>query len=155
MKRGISFRIPNEYGSFLGEVLKPFDTTAYNWRVRGEKSYFVDRGMLGEQLFPEEINGLDGVQLKGILEDNKYYLIFADLKAYAKGMNVVDIKMYENFLDSDCQLVLLVIDSIYIAIYCKDKVELESLYHNANTRGFADVQYTTDDNDYRTRLSVW
>ncbi|MCZ8517462.1 DUF2691 family protein [Paenibacillus filicis] len=105
MKRGISFVIPNEYGSFLGEILEPFDITAFNWYIGGEESYYVDDGTLGEPLFPGEINGMDGVLLKGILENNKYYVIFANLKAYPKEKNVIDIQKYEGLLNSDCQLV--------------------------------------------------
>ncbi len=30
MKRGFSFKIPNEYGRFLGEILKPIDITEFN-----------------------------------------------------------------------------------------------------------------------------
>jgi hypothetical protein len=155
MQRGISFQISNGYGSFLGEVLKPFNTTVFNWLIGGEESYFVEDGKLGEPLFPEELIVMDGVLLKGIIENNKYYLIFADLKAYPKGKNVSDIKSYEEFLNSDCQLVLLVVDSCYTTIYCKDKEKLQSLYQNAKIKGFDDVKYITDENETRTRLSVW
>jgi hypothetical protein len=155
MKRGISFDIPNEYGSFLGEILKPFDMTAFNWYIGGEESYFLHDGTLGEPLFPEEVYGMDGVLLKGILENNEYYVIFANLKAFPKEKNVIDIDTYEGFFNSDCQFVLLVVDSIYVTIYCKDKDILESLYHNAKINGYDDIQFITEENDGRTRLSVW
>jgi hypothetical protein len=155
MKRGISFEIPNEYGSFLGEILKPFDMTAFNWYIGGEESYFLHDGTLGEPLFPEEVYGMDGVLLKGILENNEYYVIFANLKAFPKEKNVIDIDTYEGFFNSDCQFVLLVVDSIYVTIYCKDKDILESLYHNAKINGYDDVQFIAEENDGRTRLSVW
>ena len=155
MKRGISFEIPNEYGSFLGDILKPFETASFNWYIGGEESYFVNDGTLGELLLPEEVYGMDGVIFKGIIENNEYYLIFANVKAYPKEKNVIDIKTYEEFLNSDCQLVLLNVDSTYVTIYCKDKDILESLYHNAKLNSYENVQFVTDENDGRTRLSVW
>jgi hypothetical protein len=156
MKRGISFEIPNEYGSYLDEVLNSFDMTVFNWSVGCCESYFVEDGELGEPLFPEEINVIDGGVLKGTLESKKYYVIFADLKAYPKDKIIVsDIVLYEEYLNSDCQLVLLVVDCSYITIYCKDKERLERLYKNAKIKGFDDVQYITDENDTRTGLSVW
>ncbi|MBB6448000.1 DUF2691 family protein [Bacillus benzoevorans] len=155
MRRGISFEIPNEYGSFLGEVLKPINITEFIWRIGGEESYFVEDDKLGEPLFLEEIHEMDGLFLKGFLEDNTYYLIFADLKAHPKGKNPANIETYEEFLNSDCELVLLVVDSVYFTIYCKDRDKLESLYNNAKLKGFDDLQYITDENDTRTRLSVW
>lgn len=155
MKRGISFEIPNKYGSFLGEILKPFEMTEFIWRIGDEGSYLLKDDKLGEPLFPNEINGMDGLLLKGLLEDNEYYLIFADLKAYRKGKNSADIETYEEFLNSDCQLVLLVVDSAFVTLYCKDNEKLESLYHNAKLNGFYNLKYITDENDTRTVLSVW
>ena len=155
MKRGLSFEIPNAYGKFLGEILGPIDITAFDWYIGGEESYLVKNGTLEEPLFPGEINGLAGTILKDIVENNEYYLIFANLKAYPIEKNVIDIRTYEEFLNSDCQLVLLVIDCSYVVIYSKDKEKLESLYRNARTKKFANIQYITDENDSRTRLSVW
>lgn len=152
MKRGITFEIPNEHGRFLGEILKPFDVAAFHWYNGGEEAYFS--GIL-EPLFPEQTFGMDGVLLKEILENNEYYVIFADLKAFPKDKKVIDVQTYEEYLKSDCQFVLLVVDSTYITIYCKDQEKLADLYFNANSLGFSDVEYTTDENDCRTRLSVW
>ena len=155
MKRGISFEIPNAYGSYLGEILEPFNMTAFNWYIGGEESYFVDDDTLGEPLFPKEIYGIDGLLLKTTLEDNKYYVIFANLKAYPKEQNVIDVRTYEDFLNSDCQLALLVVDCAYVTIYCKDKDILEGLYQNAVRHGYDDIKFVTDENDRRTKLSVW
>lgn len=154
MKRGISLEIPNEYGSILGDILKPFDTTSFNWYIGGEESYFVNDGTLGEPLFPEGVHGMDGVIFKGIIENYEYYLIFANVKAYPKEKSVKDIKTYAEFINSDCQLVLLIVDSTYVTIYCKDKDLIESLYHNAKLIGYENVHFVTDENDARTRLSV-
>jgi hypothetical protein len=155
MKRGMSFEIPNEYGSFLWEVLMPFEITEFVWASGGEESYLVVDDELQEPLFPEEINGMDGLLLRELLEENKYYLIFVNLQAYPKGNNSLRIETYEEFVNSNCQLVLLVVDSIYVTIYCKDNAKLESLYQNAKLKGFNNLQYITDENDTRTRLSVW
>ena len=101
MKRGLSFEIPNAYGKFLGEILGPIDITAFDWYIGGEESYLVENGTLEEPLFPGEINGLAGTILKDKVENNEYYLIFANLKAYPIEKNVIDIRTYEEFLNSN------------------------------------------------------
>ncbi|MBM4765129.1 DUF2691 family protein [Bacillus sp. B15-48] len=154
MKRGISFELPNEYGTFLGDVLKPIDITAFSWRIGSGESYKIMNNELSEDLFPEDKKVMEGIALKELLENNSYYIIFADLQAYPKG-KIAEINTYEEFTKSDCELVLLVVDSCYATIYCKDKDKLELLYKNARDCRFEDVEYITNENDTRTRLSVW
>ncbi|ENQ3107278.1 DUF2691 family protein [Bacillus cereus] len=154
MRRGIRFEVPNEYGSLLGEVLKPIDITVFSWRIGDGESYMVENDQLGKGLFSEDRNIIDGVELKNLLEGNEYYIIFADLQAYLKG-EFSDIDTYEEFIGSKCQLVLLVVDCSYVTIYCQNKKDLELLYDNARDCGFENVEYITDENDTRTRLSVW
>ncbi|MDH6368576.1 hypothetical protein M2444_000354 [Paenibacillus sp. PastF-3] len=88
------------------------------------------------------------------MENNEYYIIFANFKAFPQEKDVTDVQTYEEFLNSDCQLVLLVVDCEYATVYCKDQGKLEALYHNAIANGYEDVQYITYENDFRTRLSV-
>lgn len=155
MIRGISFEIPNKHGRLLGEILKPFETDEYNWLVGGEEAYFIVDGQFEETLFAGAGEIWDGITLKKLLEENEYYIIFQDLKAFPQGKDIVEVKTYEEFLNSDCQLVLLVVDSCFVSIYCKNNKLIEDLFKNAQHRGYDHVRYITDANDTRTGLSVW
>ncbi|KAF1342305.1 hypothetical protein ABP1_3037 [Bacillus subtilis] len=68
---------------------------------------------------------------------------------------VNQVNTYEEFADSDCELVLLIADNSYVSIYCKNKNIIEKLYFNALQNDFEDVQFITDENDTRTSLTVW
>lgn len=153
MKRGITVDIPNENDNLLWKVLKPIDISSFDWWVGSEESYLVARGGLDEALFPEEPSIVEGSDLKRLFKENIYYVIFADLKAYPKGEEVVDIETYEEFKESKCELVLLVADCTYVTVYAKDQEAIELMYENAIDQGFY-VEYVTDENDGRTCLSV-
>ncbi|QWH12690.1 DUF2691 family protein [Bacillus mycoides] len=153
MKRGIIVDIPNEYDNLLWKVLKPIDISSFDWWVGSEESYLVAHGGMDEALFPEEPTIVEGSDLKRLFKGNIYYVIFADLKAYPKGEEVVDIETYEEFKESKCELVLLVADCTYVTIYAKDQKAIKLMYENAIDQGFY-VEYVTDENDGRTRLSV-
>lgn len=84
MNRGIRFRIPNAYGCFLGEILKPIGVSNFDWFIGGEESYFIEDDTLGDDLFPDMIMGMNGEELQKIIDNNEYYLIFANLKAFPK-----------------------------------------------------------------------
>ncbi|MFC9418179.1 DUF2691 family protein [Bacillus mobilis] len=154
MKRGVIVDIPNEYDNLLWKVLKPIDITLFDWRVENEESYFVLSDGLGPELFSEDNKVMSGLELKKLIKDNIYYLIFADLKAYPKGEVLEEIETYEEFKESKCELVLLVADCTYVTIYAKDQKAIELMYENARNQGFY-VEYVRDENDGRTRLSVW
>ncbi|WP_028390963.1 DUF2691 family protein [Bacillus cihuensis] len=154
MQRGISFEIPNKRGTLLGDVLKPIDITTFCWRIGSGESYKVVNGQLNENLFSFETKVIEGAELKNLIENNIHYIISADLQAYRKG-EFSDIRTYEEFIESTCELVLLVVDSCYVSIYCKNKELIEMLYMNASECRFKEIEYITDKNDTRTRLSVW
>ncbi|WP_312019237.1 DUF2691 family protein, partial [Bacillus cereus] len=81
-------------------------------------------------------------ELRQRLEGNPYYLIFAELKAFPGGM-VTEINTYEEYLESSCELVLLIADCLYVTLYCKDPVMLEPLFQQAVQCGWRIVDYVT------------
>ncbi|MCM3630407.1 DUF2691 family protein [Paenibacillus glycanilyticus] len=156
MKRGIQLEIPNEWGRHLGEVLEPINISNFDWYIGGEEAYQKTGEGEFEPLFQGEIYGMKGQELSEILKSSsEYYIIFANFKAYPQGESIQNVLTYEEFLNSQCQLVLLVFDSSYVALYCKDNNMIDDLYLNATRIGFKNVEYITNENDFRTKLSVW
>ncbi|MCY7859479.1 DUF2691 family protein [Bacillus sonorensis] len=154
MRRGVSFQIPNEYGNYLWKILKPFNVGNYLWKMGGE-SYFVIDGELDYEQFLLDNSVIEGADLASRLRNNQYYAIFVELRAYPLGKVVNQINTYEEFMNSECELVLLLVDSSYVSIYCKDTNVVEKLYLNALKNEFEDVKFITDENDVRTSLTVW
>lgn len=152
MDRGISFEIPNEYGNWLGKILKPINGANCHWLV-GEGTQVV--GDDGEEWGNDAIGNMDGPTLQKHLCQSDYYVIFADLKAFPSDEFAVDIASYEEFQSSSCEFVILVVDSIYVTIYAKDPTKLQALYQNALENKVQDLERIRADNDSRSRLLVW
>ncbi|UVB77266.1 DUF2691 family protein [Bacillus subtilis] len=153
MNRGVSFQIPNEYGNFLWRILQPVEIANYRWQTSGE-SYFVVEGELDDEELFHDYEIVEGAVFEQQLKTNQYYTIFVELKAFPYGKMVNQVNTYEEFADSDCELVLLIADNSYVSIYCKNKKFIEKLYFNALQNDFEDVQFITDENDTRTSLTV-
>lgn len=149
--RGISFEIPNKYGKQLFDILKEVDVSRWDWQIGGGEAYIIENGTLGKDLFGT-ITNLTGKELIKLISVNEYYLIFADLKAYMNVESQLKIETYEDFLESDCHFVLLLVDSSYVTIYSKSKSTLQSLYNQAVAAKYKEIEYITDDNDERTTL---
>ena len=151
MIRGLEFVIPNESGCFLSDMLKPVNYEASRWICESEESYLVkEKDMIA--LFSEPM--LSGATFRDLVNKTPQFLIFAEIKAYPLTGDMAGFDTYEEFLESACELVLLVHDSIYVEMYCKDQGLTKRLYERALQQGYRDVAYKTDENDGRTRLHV-
>ncbi|MGD6901565.1 DUF2691 family protein [Bacillus infantis] len=146
MKRGVTFEITNEYGWFLFEILLSLEASSFDWSIADEEAYFIENGELGRKLFPENKMIMAGGDLMAYLHPNSCYLIFADLKAFPPGKAAGDIKTYKDFLKSDCQMAILIVDCSDVAVYCKDRERTETLYRFCRER-FSNAEYITDEND--------
>ncbi|TCI33508.1 MULTISPECIES: DUF2691 family protein [unclassified Exiguobacterium] len=153
MRRGVSFKIPNNYGTYLLEILKPIELSRYMWFILGEESYTVRDDELSELLFHEP-TVMDGEAFGDLISQDQHYLIFLNLKAFPAGP-VTDVETYEAFLDSPCEFALLIVDSTFVDIYCKNQRMIESFYDHALSCEFKEVAYLTDANDMRTTLTIW
>ncbi|SES18385.1 Protein of unknown function [Gracilibacillus ureilyticus] len=149
--RGLSFEIPNAYGKYLFDILNGTNLNELTWKVGGGESYFIENNTLGKALFPTPCL-LDGrVLFKEISKEN-YYLIFIDLKGFAKESEVREIATYQEFVESECQFILLLVDSSYVTIYAKDEMIIKKIFAKAVTAGYKNIEYITDENDERTTL---
>ena len=149
--RGLSFEISNEHGQYLFDILNAFDFKQYVWKTGGEEAYYIENDELGTPLFPKPHVDTGDEFYKTISEKN-YYIIFADLKAFPDPSYVKDITTYDEFLDSRCEFVLLLVDCAYVTIYAKNLELLTAVYAKAIASEYENVAYITDENDSRTTL---
>ena len=149
--RGLSFEIPNGHGRYLFDILNAFDFKQYVWKTGGEEAYYIENGELGTSLFPKPYVQTDDEFYKTISEKDSY-VIFADLKAFPDPLHVKDIITYEEFLNSGCEFVLLLVDCAYVTIYTKSPEVLTAVYAKAIASEYENVAYITDENESRTTL---
>ena len=149
--RGISFEIPNRHGRQLLDILQGIYVAQWNWEVGAGESYSIENGELGNDLLCSSTK-LTGTELLKIISGSDYYLIFVDLKAYPNDQVDMKVETYDDFLQSDCQFVFLLVDSMYVTIYSKDQSIIQSLFERATNLEYNNVEYITDGNDERTTL---
>ena len=118
---GVLFEIPNEYGNYLADLLEPIQFTLYQWEVYYDEIHLIeDNKFTDDSLFNEEAKIMDGQQLYDIAKKNTYYLIFATLIAYVGDENTKFIRYYQDFLDSNCEVVIGISDCSYVMYWTKD-----------------------------------
>ena len=140
---GLEFEIENEYDTFIEKILKDTCFPALDWKIYTDS--IIRKGEDGKEidgLFPiKEISGMDFQQR---ISENLYYLIFADLKGYKADSDKKDIDSYSDFVNSNCEIVVLCVDSIYISVFCKNNSDLLAIKENCKRNNFKDVKEIAD-----------
>lgn len=149
MNRGISFKL-KPINHALWQILKCINVEKYNWyNIESQNEVWANyNGGIGL-----EKNYYDGKSfLQNITSD--HYIIFIKLQAYLKDGKFFDIHTYDEFIKSDCQIILLINDCEFVEIYLKDQHDINILYHHMMEMGFKDIKYISDINDGRTKMDV-
>lgn len=122
---GLDIELPYSYGNYLLEILNGIDIENLFWDICHEEILCNNK----EYLFQNKY--MDGESFKKIIGAEKYFIIFIDLKAYkTASKNYKNIEKFEDFIKSDCEIVILCTDSIYLEVYCKDAYMLKKIIDN-------------------------
>ncbi|MDP4120586.1 MAG: DUF2691 family protein [Bacillota bacterium] len=140
MIRGLTFKVPNKHGSILYDILQDIEVQKYTWKIDEEEIYIKD-----ESLFPNDI--VDGIEFEKRIMYPSYYVIFVNLQAYAVYSDFNDINSYEDFTKSECEILILVTDSIFVDVYVKDIKIIERIKSNAIKNNFSEINYISEKND--------
>lgn len=132
MTIGLNIKIKNEYGNYLAKIFASIDLSIYMWKIITDDILREENGELKQGLFETDLP--NGNSFKNAISRESYYLIFADFKAYFCDVEYEPIQTFEDFMESNCQIVFMCWDSSFVEIYCKDKKILEKIYYNC--KGF-------------------
>ncbi len=125
------------------KIFSSVNVLNYEWEIITDDIFYPKDSKRNDDFFSSNI--VDGQSfLNSIMKDN-YHMIFVDLKAFPINSCHRQIKYFKDFLESDCQIILLCIDSIFIEFYCKDKDILNTVYNNCKKFKFESVEYLTDE----------
>lgn len=154
MTRGIFLLAPNGYGKILANILDGIPINSFFWKVEHVEAYSGNADMHSDNRFDTApMTGNDFFNT--INEDPNYLLMFGEFSAFYKESDIVEIKTYDDFIESNCQLLILVADTTFFEIYAKDLATIEKIKQNAEKLDYEKVEYITDENDQRTRMSIW
>lgn len=150
MIRGLTFTISQEIKYPLSNILSGVNTEEYSWFcVPNQEEIWNSKR---DAPFFDKTD-YTGKEFSNLLKLD-CYIIFLKLQAYHSKNKYCNIHSYEDFLISDCQLLLLIYDCESVEIYCKNEDTSKTLYNNAINQKFSDVMYITDSNDIRYKFDI-
>ena len=149
MIRGISFQIPQRSANTLWKIFGNTLAETFVWRVIRAQTEVWNENRECELFQKEYYASEDFLELI----HREHFVVFLKIQAYDH-TDTVNIESYEAFMQSDCQMVMLVYDCEYVEIYSKRKDVIDGIYQNISANGYKNIEYITDTNDRRTTMNV-
>lgn len=146
---GMEFKLKTGYEKVLYNILKNINFSNYQWEIVQEEIIYENNT---ERHLPSHLSGKEFE--KEISDNGNYYVISLNLQAYPIGSQISHIETYDDFLNSDCELILLFSDNEFIEVYTKRTGELDGIVGtNVVTKGVS-YELKTRENDGRTIMMV-
>jgi hypothetical protein len=146
---GIKFEIENEYSNYLEKILEDINESYYLWKVPEAEIYIEN----GTNIFLDDIYSND--EFQKMIGIKRYYTVFANIQLYDRSINLIDINTYEDFINSNCQLILFVTDNIFVDIYGKNDEMLDKVYRNAKKYNFDNLKIIHSKDNIKKSFSAY
>ncbi len=131
---GIEFKIPNVWGTVLNKILDDIKLDDLIFKINFEEVFAENN----EFLFNKDI--YTGLEFSELIKTENYYPIFLNLKLYDKDTNYEEnIENYDDFLNSNCKLILTIVDCEFVEVYSKNTDYLNIIKENAIKNNFLDI----------------
>ncbi|PEJ39986.1 DUF2691 family protein [Bacillus pseudomycoides] len=148
MNIGIHFHAPEDENFSLSvlSLLEPFNFQNYVWQIDTAEVYVKDsNGDFPNAFSFNNDRFITGSDLEHTL-NQKYYLFFLTMSAFTEKENYTSIITATDFINSDCEFLLNIVDSDDISILCKNEDLLQKLYQHVQNLGYLDTKYLTESN---------
>lgn len=145
----IKFEIPNNYDIILYKIFEDLDLSNSIIKICDEEVINENN----DDFFEKTLYSFSEFQKK-ILE-TKCYPIFLNLQVYDLKYDSIDIENYDDFLKSNCQLILFITDNTFVEIYSKNIKALESIKKNAIKNNFSNLQCIYNIDDVRKKFTAY
>ena len=144
---GIEFEYKSTYELLLNDIFRNIDFNKYEFSIKQK-----------EVIYENELeylkNEMDGNEFKiAINSMGNYFVNYINLQVFLNNSKKDTISNYDDFLKSDCELVLLVSDNSCIELYFKDN-ELKNKILNNIKKMKINYNIKTIHNDCRTIFEI-
>lgn len=150
MIRGVGFKIKQTMEKPLFCIFTNVNIEAFSWFCVPDQEEVWNES--GNAPFFKNTD-YTGKEFSSMIR-HKCNIVFLKLQAYYSKVKYYNIHSYEDFIKSDCQILMLIYDCEFVEIYSKNEDITQTIYSNAINKKFDDVILITDLNDNRQRFDI-
>ena len=123
-------------------------TEEYDFLVKDEE-------IISDQLHFDSQKPLTSVLKEFKDSGESYYVYFIQIQAFPKGTAFSEIRNYQDYLNSSCEFVLMIIDGLYAEFYAKSTDKILKMIQNFEGVKAEKIEIKTDWSDGRERFELW
>lgn len=152
MNIGINFFVPQDtnFDISLLNLLENFNFQNYLWQISDVDVLIYDySGNFTDESLFENKRFITGNELEHILRTKNFYLIFFKICAFSDKEKSIPTRLLTmtDFINSDCEFLLSVVDGFDISILCKDEGLLKKLYQRVQVLGYLNTEYLIENHN--------
>lgn len=145
---GIEFELETTYEKILYDLLKDTVFVDYKWIIRQQEIIYESNH---DKTLLSYLSGTEWE--KEIRFNGNYYVLFLNLQVYLKDGEESNIETYDDFVNSDCELIVLFSDNKFIEIYVKSNDLKKKIIKNIDAKKIK-YKIKTKENDGRTKIII-
>ncbi|UFI00555.1 DUF2691 family protein [Bacillus toyonensis] len=151
MNIGINFVVPKDtqFNISVFDLLENYNFKDYLWQIDDADVFIYDSfGNITDEPLFENKRFIHGDKIEHILKNKNFDSIFFTICAFPdiKKSNPTWIRTAADFLNTDCEFILSIVDGFDIRILCKDEDLLKIMYQHVQNLGYVCVEYLTENN---------
>ncbi len=147
--RGLEFHCNDEQSALLAALFDHIELDLFTFLI-------PESEVLKPEIIPIRIpNQISGKEFANIIKNGPYWIYNINIQAYPIHAQPKLVLEYADYMNSNCELVLFIVDRFYGELYVKDKYLLMQFIENLEAAACTNIQIKTDLEDGRTRFSVW
>ena len=135
----------------LDELFRNIEINDYEWYIDEYEIIKEENEQCKNMHFSSHLKEDEFLKL---IHEPSCLIISVNIQAYPSHKTKKHVVTYEDFQNSDCELMLLITDVKYVEVYAKSKSVIMNIIENAENCGCSEITIKTDKEDGRTRLSV-
>lgn len=146
--KGLEFLIENEFDNILYKILNNLPSQNCIWQVTEDEVYKRESNLHYEDFFEKSLYNNEEF-IKCI--EKECYLVFCNIQMYKNNSIINKIETVEDFYNSNCEMIILITDNIYVEIYAKEEIYLSIIKDNLKKIGIRNIGYK----DINKRLTMF
>lgn len=148
---GLKINLENDYNQYLSPILEATKNIDGTWKNEVCEIYTFKNGKSESLVLPDY---LSNDEFYNLLNPPPYYIIFLNIQLFVNDSKNQDVHNYKSFIESDCLLIITIVDSTYLNVISKDSTLIKKIESNMKKQFNLESEIVNGENVSRLMFTV-